>query len=165
MQIKLGDWLLEVDVASTMSLSIPQAEDHCTCGYCRNFYGAADRSLPSLRPFLRQLGVDMEGPDEFSPYEPTIYEATYLVQGSILRKGTEKLWIDDVPLKILSADEIDFPTSHPKPHFGLRIGLFELPWVIDEPMDEVISPANTDECMSRMERKLMAYSLENDILA
>lgn len=165
MQIMVADWLLDVDVAQTMSISDVQAADHCTCGYCRNFYTATDASLPTFRPFLQQFGVDMEGPDEFSPFEPTIYEATYLVQGEILKKGHQNLRIDGIPLKILTQTEVDFPTSHPAPYFALRIGLFELPWVIDEPMDEVVSPANTEECLNRMEQKLLSYSLENDILA
>lgn len=163
MQMNLADWLLDVNVALTMSLSLPQAEDHCTCGYCRNFYSAADLELPKLRSFLSEFGIDMEGPDEFCPFEPTIYEATYIVQGNILRRGTEKLHIDGVPLSVLSADEVDFETSHPSPRFALKIGLFELPWVLDESAEDVISPANCPECIQRMEQKLLRYSLENDL--
>lgn len=163
MQIKLADWLLDVDVALTMSLSVSQAADHCTCGYCRNFYTAADVGLPSLRSFLRGFGIDMEGPDEFCPFEPTIYEATYIVQGAILRRGCERLHIDGAPLTILSSDEVDFETSHPAPWFALKIGLFELPWVVDAPMEDVISPANNPECIQRMEQKLLRYSLDNDM--
>lgn len=163
MQMNLADWLLDVNVALTMSLSLPQAEDHCTCGYCRNFYTAADLKLPSLRSFLGEFGIDMEGPDEFCPFEPTIYEATYIVQGRILRRGSEKLHIDGVPLSILAADEVDFKTSHPSPRFALKIGLFELPWVLDEPAEDVLSPANSQECLQRMEQKLLRYSLENEL--
>ena len=163
MQIKLADWLLDVDVALTMSLTVSQAADHCTCGYCRNFYTAADVALPSLRSFLRGFGIDMEGPDEFCPFEPTIYEATYIIQGNILRRGHEKLHIDGVPLSVLTSEEVDFETSHPAPWFALKIGLFELPWILDEPMEDVISPANSPECLLRMEQKLLSYSLENKI--
>lgn len=165
MQIKLADWLLEVDVAQTMELSVPQAKDHCTCGYCRNFYAAADAAIPGLRPFLKGFGIDIEGPDEFCPFEPTICEATYIVQGSILQRGSEKVHIDGVPLSILTAEQADLKTDHPVPWFALRIGLFELPWVLDEPADQVVSPANTAECLQRMEQKLLSYTLENDLMS
>lgn len=155
MLIELGDWKLEADVSLTMALSVAQAKEHCTCGYCRNFYSAIDKAYPGLRPFLSRFGIDVEGPDELCPFEPTIYEATYIVQGYIVQKGSQQLYFDGIPLLIQSASESDICTEHPAPYFTLTIGLLELPWLLLEPMADVISPANEDAFLQRMQKKLL----------
>lgn len=155
MRIALADWLLEVNVPLTMDLSVGQAQEHCDCGYCRNYYAGLDRACPSLRPFLAQFGLDAEGPDELCPFEPTIYEATYIVQGQIIHHGQEQLYIDQIPLRIYPAKDADMCTEHPDPYFVLRIGLMELPWSLDEPMDQVVSPANEEAYLQRMQDKLL----------
>lgn len=156
MQICLADWVLDVDIPLTMELSVGQAKDHCDCGYCRNFYAAIDAAYPSLRPFLARFGIDVEGPDELCPFEPTIYEATYIVQGRILGEGSLPLRIDDIPLTIRPAETADIHTEHPMPYFTLCAGLMELPWVLSEPMDQVVSPANEEGFLRRMEQKLLS---------
>lgn len=156
MHLTLGDWLLDVDIEMTMSLSVAQAKAHCNCGYCRNFYAALDEEYPSVRPFLTNFGLDAEGPDELCPFEPTIYEATYIVQGQILRFGTQKIRVDGVPLDIMSLLQADMFTEHPEPYFTLRLGLMELPWKLPEPMGQVVSPANEEAYILRMQRKLLS---------
>lgn len=160
MRIELADWHLEVDVTLNMELSGAQAADHCTCGYCRNFYEAIDQVCPTLRPFLAKFGLNIEGPDELCPLEPTIYEATYIVQGNILQQGTTPLRIDGIPFKIRSSEASDMRTEHPVPYFTLCFGLIELPWVLSEPMEDVISPANEEEYLRRIETKLLQYDAD-----
>lgn len=155
MHIALADWLLDVDIALTMELSAGQAKDHCDCGYCRNYYAGIDWVYPNLRPFLARFGLDAEAPDELCPFEPTIFEANYIVQGQILHSGKESLYIDRIPLEICSSNIADMCTEHPEPYFVLRIGLMELPWSLTEPMDQVISPANEDAYLQRMQQKLL----------
>ena len=155
MLIELADWKLDVDVPLTMVISGSQAKEHCTCGYCRNYYAAIDQAYPSIRPFLSQFGIDVEGPDELCPFEPTIYEATYIVQGHILQMGKQPLCIADIPLVIGSSSESDIYTEHPTPYFTICIGLMELPWLLEEPMSDVISPANEDGFLERMQKKLL----------
>ena len=155
MQIELADWILNVDVPLTMELSVNQAKEHCDCGYCRNFYAAVDAACPNLRSFLMQFGLAIDGPDELCPFEPTIYEATYIVQGSIVQYGKQNLSIDGIPLYIRSSADSDMCTEHPEPYFTLCIGLMELPWLLEEPMHEVVSPANEEEYLQRMEKKLL----------
>ena len=158
MRMLLADWEFDVNIELTMELSADQASDHCMCGYCRNFYASIDSVCPTARRFLARFGLDIEGPDELCPIEPTIYEASYIVQGSILRAGTVPLRIDNIPLQILTADAADMATEHPAPYFVLRMGLIELPWVLDEPMDEVLSPTNEESYLKRIEEKLLQYA-------
>ena len=163
MLISFADWQLDVDIALTMTLSSSQAKEHCTCGYCKNYYVGLDRHYPTIRPFLAKFGLDAEAPDELCPFEPTIYEATYIVQGEILCTGIQALRIDNVPLYICSAEQADLCTEHPKPYFALRIGLLELPWQLPEPMDQVVSPANEQEFLDRMQQKLL-HRLDADTI-
>ena len=163
MLIELADWKMDVDIPLTMLLSDKQAREHCTCGYCRNFYAAIDSVYPMLRPFLLKFGIQVEGPDELCPFEPTIYEVSYIVQGRVMHEGKQPLYIDGVPLKIQTSQQSDICTEHPEPFFVLSVGLMELPWLLEEPMSEVISPANEEEFLSRMQKKLLAR-IPNDSL-
>ena len=163
MRLTLGDWLLDVDIELTMSISAAQASEHCDCGYCKNFYETLDAAYPSIRPFLMKFGLHAEAPDELCPFEPTIYEATYIVQGTILQFGTQNLTIDGVPLTICSSQQADMCTEHPEPYFTLCIGLMELPWSLPEPMDQVISPAKEEEYLLRMQQKLL-QRLDNETI-
>lgn len=155
MIIHLGDWELDADVETNMHYSSVQAQDNCRCAYCRNFYATVDNVCPSLRSFLLQFGVDINGPDEICPFEPTIYEAVYIVNGQILKKGSWQISVDGIPVQIKSMEESDMDTVRPAPYFTLTVGLVELPWVMDEPMEEVISPANEEAYMERMWKKLL----------
>ena len=155
MLLQLSDWQFDINLPLTMDISAAQAAEHCSCGYCRNYYMSLDNAYPSIRPFLQRFGIDIEGPDELCPYEPTIYEATYIIQGHILQKGSNNLVIDNIPLRFYAPDEMDLHTEHPHPYFMLNIGLMELPWSLTEPMDQVISPANEIEFLERMQQKLL----------
>lgn len=160
MILELKDWLFDVDIAMNMECSSKQAADHCMCGYCRNYYATVDASYPHLRPFLQQFGIDIEGPDELCPFEPTIYEATYLINGRICKKGTLPLYLDNTPLYIQSDAESDLETERKSPYFTLIFGLMELPWILNEPTDEVSSPANEEAYLDRMWNKLLKRSGE-----
>ena len=165
MNIQIADWVFEVDVPATMSLSGLNASDHCQCGYCRNYYLTIDKVCPSLRSVLLRFGIHIEGPDELSPYEPTIYEASYIVQGKILHKGKDRLFVDGVPVQIKDVVEADIETEHPLPYFVICIGLIELPWALDEPQDHVISPANEPEYLERMQKKLLSRMYDEEIIS
>ena len=156
MIIILEDWELEIDIPATMEWTGRHASEHCTCGYCENFYRTVDTAYPHMRPFLAQLGVNIEGPDEFCPFEPNICEATYVATGRIIHRGKSVLFVDGVPIHI--SDKLDMDHTLPKPCFGFIVGLMELPWVLDEPMEDVISPANEPECLDRMWKKLLQRS-------
>ena len=155
MIITIGDWLFDADVALNMEISSFQADDHCTCGYCRNYYKAVDASYPSLRPFLARFGINIEGPDELSPFEPTIYEASYIINGHILKESDQNIYVDGIPVSVIKSFDADMDTERPEPYFVLVVGLMELPWLLDEPEDQVVSPANEPAYIERMRKKLL----------
>ena len=155
MLLSVHNWQFDVDVSLNMEISSAQAADHCMCGYCRNFYAAIDSACPSMRTFLAQFGADIEGPDELSPFEPTIYEASYIINGTIGRTSDFDLSVDGIPVRIVKSENADMDTVRPEPYFVLVIGLIELPWVLDEDPLEVISPANEEAYLRRMEKKLL----------
>lgn len=155
MLLSVHNWQFDVDVSLNMEISSAQAADHCLCGYCRNFYAAIDSACPSMRAFLAQFGADIEGPDELSPFEPTIYEASYIINGTIRRTSDFDLSVDGIPVRIVKSENADMDTVRSEPYFVLVIGLIKLPWVLDEDPLEVISPANEEAYLRRMEKKLL----------
>lgn len=143
MILSLADWTFSVDAESTAAHTAKNASDHCLCGYCRNYYDTVSLCYPGLVEFLNSFGVDINGPSELMPFEPTYLLACYRVQGEILSWGS----------KPLSADGIDIlPEPAGEGSFFLWIGELDIPWVQEEDMNEVVSPANLPEFLERMEQ-------------
>lgn len=155
MLINIQDWTFSVDTDATVAFSSNKLTDQCQCGYCRNYYHTIDHAYPALRSFLADFGVYADAPDELMPFEPTLYSATFCVSGSILHYGTSHLKIDGMEIRVIDENDLDFPTRCPKPFFALSTSVFEVPWVLDEDMNEVVSPANEPEYLERMWKKLL----------
>ena len=145
MILNIDDWKFDVNVEDTRVHSSFSASRHCTCGYCENFYRAVGYASPGLREFLARFGVDIEGPVEMYPFEPTICLAAYRVTGRILQYGKDTIMVDHVPV---------LPVPEDDRQFKLEVGELELPWVLLEDPDEVVSPANEPEFLERMYEKL-----------
>lgn len=147
----------EVDVVRTMEYSALEAAEHCTCAYCRNFYAAVDAHYPGLRAFLGQFGVDIEAPEEQLPYDccgGMIYDSSYRVYGKVLSKGNGELLADDVVIRVI--EDADGGEEN-NCFFTLEFDL-SLPWVLDEPMSETLSPANDPDFLELMQDRLLARS-------
>lgn len=141
MIITLADWQFSVDVDKTFAHTTDCSRDHCTCPYCLNYYETVDAAHPGLRPVLAKFGVNLDGPSELMPLEPTLVMACYRITGQILTCGESRLHVDGVPILPESADDRTF---------FLWAGEMELPWRQTVAMEDVISPANEPEFMSRM---------------
>lgn len=163
MVLKIADWEFEVDFEITQSHSRQELEDHCRCGYCRNFYAAVDEEYPNLRPFLQQFGIEIEAPDELFPYDPMLCEAKYVVAGWIVRQGKMPISIDGLTLSFDVESNINH--SMEAPVFYVSVGLMELPWVLDEPMEDVVSPANVPSFLRKMWRKILGKQQKSDYLS
>lgn len=145
MKLKINDWEFDIDLEATRDHSSFAASDHCTCAYCENYYRTVKFSYPGLIPFLKDFGVDIDGPVEMYPFEPTLYLSGYRVHGQILRIGLSPMMVDGIPV---SAEPRE------KGLFMLEIGEMALPWVMDEHPDDVVSPANEPEFLEKMYRKM-----------
>ena len=157
MFLQISDMQFEVDMVRTMEHSAAEAAEHCTCAYCRNFYAAADAHYPGLRAFLSQFGVDIEAPEEQLPYDycgGMIYDSSYRVYGKVLAKGNGELLADDVVIRVF--DDMDGAETD-VPCFTLEFDI-SLPWVLDEPMSETLSPANDLAFLEMMQDRLLLRS-------
>ena len=141
MTLEAGDWRFRVDVEKTRERTSRYSFEHCQCGYCKNYYDAIDQAHPTLRPVMEQFGVNLEGPSELMPFEPTLMMACYRVDGQILQWGTTSMSVGGIEIVPEAGDEETF---------FLWVGELEVPWLQKEPQDEVISPANLPEFLSRM---------------
>lgn len=163
MMIKIDDWEFNVDLDTTMAYSSQEAEDHCICGYCRNFYAAVDMVYPNLRAFLARFGVCIEAPDELIPYEPTAMEGFYAVCGSVLRFGSKPMSVDGLSICIAEPADLHVNVVCPEPCFVLNTGIIELPWVLDEKPEDVVSPANEPSFLQDMTNRILGMFPEDNI--
>lgn len=164
MILKLDDWVFNIQMVRTMEYSRNEADDHCTCGYCRNYYAAMDSHLPGLRQLLAQFGVDAEAPDTLYPYDlpgdRMLYEGEYLVFGRIVHAGSNPLQgcaEAGYLLQPISASSHD-PLN---PCFLLSLEAAQLPWLLDEPLAEVISAANDADFLQEMTDRLLQTQPDN----
>lgn len=141
MILEIGDWRFRVDMEATRERTSKYSFEHCQCGYCKNFYDSIDMAHPHLRPLMEKFGINLEGPSELMPFEPTLMLACYRVDGEILRWGQTGLSAGGIPIVPETADADTFL---------LWVGELELPWLQQEAIEEVISPANLPEFMARM---------------
>lgn len=155
MVLKINDWEFDIDKDRTVEHSSFASRDHCTCGYCENYYQAIDETYPHLREFLARFGADIDGPVEMYPIEPTLYLAGYRIFGKVVRAGNEPMMIDGVPISAEIRDE---------EIFMLEVGEMPLPWVLPEDMNEVVSPANEPEFLEKMYRKMLSRNGGNFFL-
>lgn len=155
MIITLEDWVLDIDLENTHAYTDHLLSDHCECGYCRNFYTTVEEVYPGFRRFLKQFGADAEAPVDFLPVEPTLCVVSYAVSGSILSTGNRPIHVGNCSFKIESMEQLDYELKCKKPYFVFTSQFLELPWVLNEDMNEVISPANEPECLERMWEKLL----------
>ena len=145
MVLQIDDWIFRVDMEKTKEHSSFVSSEHCTCGFCENYYRTILGVCPGLKEYLYQFGILVDAPSEMYPIEPTLYLSGYRVTGEILQWGSGPIMISGVPV-----------TAEPSTNgtFLLEVGELALPWVLNEDMDEVISPANEPEFLERMYRKL-----------
>ena len=155
MILKIDDWIFEIDPEKTKEHSSFAVKSHCTCGYCENFYRTSEAACPGLRAFLDGFFVDIQGPSEMYPFEPTLCLLGYKVWGRILSYGREPMMAGGIPI---------VPVPREKGLFLLEVGEIELPWVLEEDMDEVVSPANEPEYLENMYRKMLERGYFADIL-
>ena len=142
MILKLGDWKFRVNVEATRERTGRYSYEHCQCGYCKNFYDAVDLAHPQLRSALENFGINLEGPCELMPFEPTLMLACYRVDGQILQWGKSHLSVKGVQILPEAGDDTTFL---------LWVGEMQLPWIQEEPVEDVVSPANLPEFLERMQ--------------
>ena len=98
--------------------------------------------------------------------EPTLCMISYCISGSIVKRGIYPLDSGDAVFSVSTHNEN--PLYEPpfgRPFFVLTSGLLELPWVLDEDMDEVISPANEPEYLQRMMDRLLETADSESVIS
>ena len=52
MVLKIDDWVFQVDLEKTKEHSSFVSSQHCTCGFCENYYRTILAVCPGLKDFL-----------------------------------------------------------------------------------------------------------------
>ena len=160
MILRIDDWIFDVDTTRTMEYSAAEAAEHCDCAYCRNFYATVDNTHPALRPFLAQFGLDVEAPEEM--FNPSVFEKSldympsYVVYGKILRSGQYEMAAGRANIVARKAE-------NGEDYFLLDCYEVSMPWVLDEPIEDVISPANEPSFLRKMWEKFLSITGNNSL--
>lgn len=149
MVLELGDWKFHVFDVTNRKYYAEQYRDRCDCAWCRNFYKAVDDRYPNLRRFMEQFGLRLDAPDEMIAFTPTLCSNYYAVCGSILERGAEPITVDGITVEPQLSGEAMVNTTL-DPVFFLYVGCMELPWVLDEPMEQADSPARRKNPIQRL---------------
>ena len=153
MLLKIDSWEFDLDLTATMEYSATELAEHCDCSYCRNFYQGVDRVYPQLRSLLARFGVDIEAPDELLPYDvddQMYYDGVYTVSGRILQEDANPIRCGDVTIFPETDNGLHINTGCPEPRFYLVVGTMILPWTLNEPMEDAVSPANAPSFLQKM---------------
>ena len=145
-QIKLFDWLLEVDIETTVLTYDRIGEEDCACAYCRNYRLASKDFPPELLSILIALGINPGKPIHVSEYVENedgthLYSGTYNVVGRIMSGPDYRLITKDTgfwdllhlseDIKIGFTGDFDFRSSFPEPIFQIEF-FINLPWLLPE---------------------------------
>ena len=131
MFLEFADWLMYLDKPATRTYHAQEAQDRCQCQYCKNFYQSVDAIYPDLRYFLSRFGVDIETPESLIPITAELYQASFAVQGKILRFGSDPIWVNGIAV---TAEEYESES------FLLQIGLMNIPWTMPQSPDTLPVP-------------------------
>lgn len=149
-----GNYELDIDVEKTRQFyqnSPQELTDGCDCAGCRNFREAYKQSMPEVKTFFEQLGVDILKAPDLSAFNGDIEKKTLSyggfchLCGTILKSGMVKTteapncvraetesWYEVAEgLSVMFAEdcallEKDFPT--PVVQMEIRINV---PWVLE----------------------------------
>ena len=140
MLLEFSDWLFYSDWDATRAYAAEEMAEHCTCAYCRNYYRIVDSVYPNLRQFLSRFGAEIEAPESLTPITSELYQASFVVQGKILRKGSEPIWVHDIAITAEENVEPDW--------FVIQLGIMKLPWVLEQSLDSVPEPYGLADMIS-----------------
>ena len=139
--IEKDDWKFSVDIEKTKEYY--RTHSICECADCRNFYAQAEEKLPKLKEFLSDFGVDISRPDESSSIEreDTIdyLSVDYTICGEIVEASECEIEIHDNSFLSIVVDEsFGCPNEQTEKYFTFTVFQIELPWVLDEPLNQTV---------------------------
>ena len=155
MVLRIDDWVFRIDPEKTAEHSSLVSSQHCTCGFCVNYYQTILSVCLGLKEFLARFHVQVDAPSEMYPIDRIHYLAGYRVFGQVEQFGLAPMMVDGVPVTAEPVDDYNFL---------LYVGVMELPWVMEEDWEDVISPANEAEFLEGMYRKLAMRGYDSTIL-
>ena len=87
-RIKLGSWIIEVDVSKTKEFydNFHFITDDCECDFCANYFLVCNRFPKEIKELFTSLGIDPRKEGEISHYrenddETHLYGACFLSSG------------------------------------------------------------------------------------
>lgn len=145
-QIKIANWLLEVDVEKTKAY-YEKGIEVCDCLYCNNFVEVTKELDAGVLELFHRLGINPAMPAELSEFLTTNremhkYIGSYHLVGKLLEGNatTSDNWNETNTIKIEKftfafTNELEFlPEDFPVPALQLDFEV-DIPWVLEEQPD------------------------------
>lgn len=134
-QMKIGSWIIEVDVNKTKEFydNYHVITEDCNCDYCANYFLACEQFPPKMKELFRSLGIDPRKEGEVTEYIKNkdgthLYSAFYHLVGRIIEGGNDFVYGDGVEISF--TEELDLvPVGFPKPTIQFEIQM-EISWVL-----------------------------------
>ena len=161
MILRFDDWAFDVRFQETAEDSKFEVDDHCMCGYCRNFYEGVDSAYPNLRAFLGSFGLNIEAPNELMPYvegDTVHYYGVFAVCGVIVDCGVAPFVIDGIQIKPTPYNDQQINYGCSDPCFFLEFSDVVLKWTQDESIEDVESPANDPDFIAKIWQRIFGAS-------
>jgi hypothetical protein len=147
-QIRIANWLLEVDIDETREF-YNKGIEVCSCLYCNNFEEACKHLDSSVATVFRRLGINPAKPGHLSDY-PTMedgirnYIGSYHLVGRVLEgelcimsnwKDTKTVQIKNFTVGF--SEDLEFvPKGFTNPVLQLDFEA-SIPWVLDDKPDRI----------------------------
>lgn len=154
--MRIQDSEINVDVEKTAEYY--RSNTLCDCLCCRNFYAQAKERFGKLEAFLSEFGISLERPDELESVEAdntVMYlTASYSVCGKLPDSYKKTVEISDggMDLKVVIGDSFS-PNEQTGDYFMVSVYDMNLPWVLDEPIPEVLRTAEKLPKIKRLFKK------------
>lgn len=156
MIIQKDGYVLDVDVKATDKYS--KEHSLCDCNEDRNLYAQIRERFPKLTAFLAEFGLLIDRPDETGSCAVNDYIdyhfISYTVIGNILESDKYEIDMFDGGLFLnIVIDNWYVPNEQKTDrYFTVTVYGVDLPWVLDEPFPESVTPKKVGSLLERIKK-------------
>ncbi|MGG0176460.1 hypothetical protein [Gottfriedia acidiceleris] len=142
-QIRIGNWLIEVDIDRTREFYNKEMEV-CKCLYCKNYLGATEYFKPTVNDIFEKLGINSVKPAHLSEFPTEItmrrlYIGNYYFVGRVVEgelcSNTHFNKMNTIEIENFIfgfSEELEFlPEDLPDPVLQISFEA-EIPWILKE---------------------------------
>ena len=136
--IEKEDYIFDVDIEKTKEYYATRTL--CDCDECQNYYRQVEHTLPKLKNFLLDFGIDIARPDEICSFFHSgnvVYCAiAYTAVGECIKCGEHEIDMEDGGLflnLVINKNPVYPNEQGDRQCFEIEVRNVDLPWVLEAP--------------------------------